>query len=573
MLQMAYVYDACYNFLSEKERALLLGSIQIRGNRFYRKWKHSLEAKAFSAHVWQHILERMLKTSLATLHELPEAEDWLVFVYELWLARSPILGPDDGGWWNGSHYFELNAHSLLEIPLIFQSLTGVDFFTSPFYENNPQWLTYAFPPNSFSEGFGNGTEKQKGQKLGAIAYADALSRLKSNVHAVKYADQHLKAKNAYLEDDDTFRWFRLRWELPERPEVPYTLEYPLAKAFLQTGTVNMHTDLRHPEKNLMLSMRSSLFGSLSHAHADQNSFNIQFGGERLFYNSGYRPSMGVPHYTDWFKATKGHNTLLIDGKGQPISSGESFGWIARFLHGEQISYALGEASQAYDNVYEQTQRAGLDTFRRHLLLLRPNIIVIYDELAADHEANWDWLLHSMEETRKDPDFGQLLCETANAKARLNLYASGPLKVSIDTEFEPAPENYRGLKDAAGKLMEFKDQWHIHAKTRGSSARYLAIIQVLDKSGSNKFVDLPANFSGEVQVGSWKMSAEMDPAKAPSFTFQKSDGKAAISLNTTLIKMGGSTYRPTYKASTFLVEKIAGTVVEKEAVDEFPGNVK
>jgi len=148
----------------------------------------------------------------------------------------------------------------------------------------------------------------------------------------------------------------------------------------------MHTDLLQAENNLMISMRSSPFGSTSHAHADQNGFNIQFGGDKLFYNSGYRPSMGVPHYEQWFKATIGHNTVLIDGKGQPVGSGESYGWIPRFLHGETISYALGDASKAYDNRFNERQNAGVKLFRRHLVFLRPSIVVIYDELEADHNA-------------------------------------------------------------------------------------------------------------------------------------------------------------------------------------------
>ncbi len=42
----------------------------------------------------------------------------------------------------------------------------------------------------------------------------------------------------------------------------------------------MHTDLGNTSKNLMAAFRSSPFGSFNHAHADQNSFNILFGGAK-----------------------------------------------------------------------------------------------------------------------------------------------------------------------------------------------------------------------------------------------------------------------------------------------------
>ncbi|MEZ4902106.1 MAG: hypothetical protein R2822_10290 [Spirosomataceae bacterium] len=34
-------------------------------------------------------------------------------------------------------------------------------------------------------------------------------------------------------------------------------------------------------------------------------------------------------------------------------------------------------------------------FYRHILLLKPGIVVIYDELEADAEAEWSWLIHSL----------------------------------------------------------------------------------------------------------------------------------------------------------------------------------
>ena len=250
--------------------------------------------------------------------------------------------------------------------------------------------------------FGNGTEKQFGQKLGVLGFMDALARVTGNRYAAWYADYQLKngviseGWNPFyfghvppvlghtIYDDDEFRWFRIKWNLPDPPEIPSDIgQLPLARVFRETGSVNMHTDWFKVENNLMVSMRSSPFGSTSHAHANQNAFNIQYGGEKLFYNSGYRPSMGVPHYVKWFKATIGHNTVLIDGKGQPIGAGESYGWIPRFLHGKSISYALGDASRAYDNQFREPQKAGMKLFRRHLIFLRPSIIVIYDELGRN----------------------------------------------------------------------------------------------------------------------------------------------------------------------------------------------
>lgn len=573
MLQLAQVYDACFELLTAEEKTAMRASIQVRGNRFYENWTRtqSLEAKVFSAHVWQHIIERLFKTSLATLHEIPEAEQWLTFIYEMWLARSPVLGPEDGGWWNGNHYFELNALTLLDIPMILESLTGMDFLNDPFYANNAYWLIYSFPPKSYSDGFGNGTEKQFGQKLGVLGYADALSRLKGDSYAAWYADQHLQAMGKTLADDDEFRWFRIRWELPNRPAAANPATLPLARVFRETGTVNMHTDLQNPANDLMVSMRSSPFGSTSHAHADQNGFNIQYGGQRLFYNSGYRPSMGVPHYNKWFKATKGHNTVLIDGKEQPIASAESYGWIPRFLNGNQISYVLGDASKAYDNGSEKPQQAGMKTFRRHLTLLRPNIIVIYDELVADHPAAWSWLLHSIVPSQLDEAKMSLQCETTTARSLLHVMTSSPVDAAIGTEFDPKPVNYRGIKNPDGSLMEYKDQWHFsaNAETPVETMRYLAIIQVQNLDEKTPFAELEKINEDTWKVGEWTIRAGLEAGKSPLLHIEHQNKNATLAYGLEKFSFAGTTHSGQGSPSTLLLESKAGKISKQEAFDELP----
>ena len=565
MYQMAQVFDACYNLITVPDRNRLLQNIRRRAMRFHAKWTHDLESKVYSSHEWQYLLEQMIKTAIATIDEIPEAELWLSFAYELWLARSPILGPEDGGWWNGVHDLGAHSHALLEIPLIFKSLTGVDFFTDPFYEFNPDWLMYTLPAHSFNEDFGHETK----QLLAIIGYADALSRIKNHPYAAWYADQHLKTLNVPLEEDENFRWFRLRWDLPSPPKLPTSPGIPLAKVFPETGIAYFHTDLLQPESNLMVSFRSSPFGSISHAPADQNSFNMQYGGQALFYNYAYPSSPDDLHSLQGFRETKGHNSLLIDGKGQPNGSGESYGWIARFLNGDQISYALGDASKAYDNLQDEPQYTGLETFRRHLILLRPATLIIYDELEADHVADWDWLLHSMKDSQIDPAKGQIDCVNSLASARVNLYGSVPLDLSIKKAFQPEPANTGRILNTPEESNELGDRWQIKAKTRGEKLRYLAVIQVRDKSNPIPFSNLPPKYDGSLALEDWTLEAELNPELSPSFSCWNENTTAAISFNRPGIKVMGKTYRPTYQGSTLLVEKLAGEIRMKEAIDEFP----
>lgn len=569
MVQLAYIYDSCYDLLTPTEKAAILKNIQVRGTNFYNRWTNSIEAKAFAAHVWQHILERFFKTAIAVKDDLPEADDWLTYLYEVYLARSPVLGSTDGGWWNGNSYFSINTITLLEIPLILQEWTGQDFFNRPFYKNNPYWLMYSLPINSYSDGFGNGTENRFNQKAEVIAYLDILSRLHQNREVALFVKKHLQTTQTKLEADKDFPWFRLRWELPERPIPAEKLNVPQARVFPENGTVNMHTDLENAENNLMVSMRSSPFGGLSHSHANQNAFNIQFGGEQVFHNSGHRPSMGVPHYTDWFKATKGHNTILIDGKEQPVGHGESYGMIPRFLHGEQISYALGDASNAYDNQIEGPQKTGLETFRRHLIFLRPSTVVVYDELVADHPADWSWLLHTRTPSSLDVTKNRVFWESKKAKSQIHIFGSSPINTSLNTEFDPKPVNFRNLKDKEGKVIVYEDHWHITAanQTKAKKMRYLAIFQMKHKGANFK---LAANTTNNTwTVNNWQVQAELNTNKPPSFIVKNLQETAALGLNVNQLSVGNATLKAKKEGSTLLMEKMDGQWVKKEVVDVLP----
>ena len=83
---------------AEKTTTLQSGSfkaIAVRAGRMFASWRNNLETRVFSAHIWQHILHEFVEAAFATLGEIEEAELWASYVYELWLARVPLLGGED----------------------------------------------------------------------------------------------------------------------------------------------------------------------------------------------------------------------------------------------------------------------------------------------------------------------------------------------------------------------------------------------------------------------------------------------------------------------------------------------
>ena len=521
---MALAYDSCFDLLTPQEKIKLKNAIAVRAGGMFASWRNNLETRVFSAHIWQHILHEFVEAAFATLGEIDQAELWASYVYELWLARVPLLGGEDGGWANGNNYFGTNFITLISVPMFFEQLTGVDFFAHRWYRNSIYYMIYTWPPGSGPDGFGDGCERRELAPLSRLAFADILGKRFEDPYAGWYVRESLKALGANLRDDSSQRWHRLRTPDDSAAPARSSFDLPQARLFGDIGVVAMHTDLANTPKNLMVAFRASPFGSFNHAHADQNSFNILFGGKRVFSNSGYYIGYGDNHFKGWYIHSRGHNTVLIDNKGQLTGSPNACGQVVRYLHGDRITYCLGDASNAYGD-------AGLTLFRRHMVLLRPSTVIIYDELEADHRAQWSWLLHCPDKISADAANNRLDATTSTARSRVDFFAETPLSFDVHNRFDPPALNWRE-RTSGGKLVEYPDQWHavVSPTRKTAKMRYLVIVQVLGRDDGSSLASSEMLGDNTVRVGAFSIAAGLDPAKPATLEIRSSDQKAVLAAN-------------------------------------------
>ena len=573
MSSLAISLDSFWDLLSVEERAQIIQQASTRAKYFYALWLGQVESRSSSMHVWQHILHNLLQTALALHGEVSDAQKWLEYIYELWIAQSPKMAEEDGAWFNGTSYFGMNTLTLIEVSSVFKDLTGVDFMGSPWFKNNPHWLTYSFPPNSVADGFCNDGDRYSSPNINYAGYTDAMARLFNDPIAAWYSKTILAGLGKDIAEDDEFRWFRLTKGLQMKFPLAYSKSrFPEAAVFPEIGVAYMHTNLQNSKTDLMLSLRSSPYASMAHTHADQNTFNIAYGGKRLFYNSGYRPAMGDPHFLDWHKHTQGHNGILIDGKGQPFNAG-AYGYLPRFLHGQEISYAVGDASNAYSGKDEgQNIDFGMKVFRRHYLLLRPSTVVIYDVLEADHPAAWSWLLHNDSMMTIDPLKKTIMAGNVFVEARVSLFSSSPIDFKLTDQFSVPVDNWTNKVNEDGDTVNFKNQWHFKGESteKKEKMRYLAIIQV-KPDGSFKPLNIN-KVNGVFTIGHWNITAEMDAAKPALIKVWNEDQSAGLVSAGSIVHQG-KTFAGKSPGSSKLLEIINGKPMLQEAKDEIPASIK
>lgn len=571
MTSLAMSVDTFWDLLNETERKKMINQSATRANNFYKLWIGKVESRSSSMHVWQHILHQMFQTSIALAGETPEAEQWLEYIYEIWIAQFPKMAETDGAWSNGIGYFIMNALTIYDMSTGFSELSGIDFQWSDWFGNNPKWLLYAFPPNSVGDGFGNDGDKYWYPTMKYAGFMDAAARIFNNPYASWYSQEVAKGLSQDIAAEAEFRWFRIqRANKNSLPKLSDEFNFPQAAHFPDIGVSYMHTSLQNIENNLMLSATSSPFGSNGHAHAEQNNFNIAFGGKRLFYNSGYRPKMADPHQQGWHKHTRGHNGILIDGKGQPFDAG-AYGWMPRFLHGKQISYTVGDASNAYSASDEESIDLGIKRFRRHYLMLRPSTIIIYDELEADHPAEWTWLLHNDKGLKVDLHKNTIAAENEYANALVSLYSSNDIDFKVTDKFDIPARNWNRKVDQEGNLIDFVDQWHFSGVTKEKTdkMRYLAIFQVKSKAGDSVCEEVIFDETTKTySIAGWRVKAELNVGKPAKIEISDSLGTASF-ISSGVLNFDGEIYKGKISGSSKLVEIVNGQATFQEAEDEVP----
>lgn len=553
MLAMSVAFDAAYQHATPDEREKLSQAIKVRGDKFYKKYKNEFETHSMDNHVWQHTLRRLCFSSIATLNDLPEASKWLSYCYEVWCCRFPILGANDGGWHDGTSYFQVNFETFIYMPFMFKRLTGKDFFDIPYYHNLSKFLIYSYPKNSYSTGFGDNAENQKKPGKSYWGIADALARELHDPYARWYAEDISDGKKEIISESANFAFYRLMTKnRAEDVEPKSPKDLPQSLLFRDAGFALMHDDVTDTQNNIMLNFTALPFGSTGHAHAAHNGFGINVGGKQMFGGSGHYSNFTDKHTLMHYR-TRGHNTILADGMAQVIGE-NGYGWIARFSDIPAFTYVLGDATHAYGKMttpfwiermkqfdVDYTKEngfgdPGITRFRRHFVFLRPDIVIIYDELKAKTPVEWTWLLHSYNKMEKGENENVILGSNEVANSRVDIFNLQSLKNYITNEFFSPAVNWK-KRGNADEPYEYAKHWHLelNTKTKLPETRFLAVIQIDKKN--NKLIAPKEIKSGNWKVGDWIIQAEMDGKKKPSLIIKnsKGDGVEYFNQGKTIIK--------------------------------------
>ena len=431
----ARTYTFVHDLLTHAERVRCRQVMAIRGEEMYRHLCPRHLWRPYSSHsnrAWHFLGE----VGIAFLGEIPAAGEWVHFAMNVFYNVYPVWSDADGGWHEGVSYWSSYVGRFTWWADVMRVAMGVNAYDKPYFSRAGDYALYLQPPGTVGGGFGDLTaHRRSSHNRDLLAVLATQAR---NPYWQGYVDAHGGPRPG--KDYIAF----VRGATP-KVAARKPADLPTSRCFRGTGLAMLNTDLSRAADNVQVLFKSSPFGTQSHGYESNNSFLLYAFGERLLIRTGRRDIYGSAHHKRWMWHTKSTNCITVNGGGQVGHSASARGEVLAFHTSGAMDYVSGEAGGAYRD-------GALRRFTRHILFVKPDLVVLYDRLEAPKPSTFEWRLHAMNEMALAGQ-GDIRVTTPKAAARVAFLAPPGLELSQTNQFDPPPR-------PRIKLVE----WHVTART-------------------------------------------------------------------------------------------------------------
>ena len=401
LIGMGFAYDWLYDYLPDTTKKLMRTKIEAEGSRIYTRatqenqWYWNREW--MQNHMW-HTISAMSIAGLAIYDESPIAENWLQTGLSFMSTTASVMG-NDGAFHEGINYWFFSFESVFMFLDLARQFYGADILgETEWFSKSASFIISAYlPPEHwtlrnqyyhYADGDEPGFTRDYLLRFLAKEYNDPVAQwLGDEIHKSGFAI-------------DKGRWLNLIWyDETVSSEPPNIENTPLLEHFEDLDFIASRSDWSADQSNYLLRCGPSLghksvelsenlpyydWGA-GHVHPDNNHFALWGYGEWLIRDEGY----GMPKLTDQ------HNTLLVNGIGQ---MGEGGDWLSnkdeyearakpkikKIETNDEYDYIVGDATEAYSKAV-----TGLLKFERHIIFLRPDIMLVIDDVEANKESRFE----------------------------------------------------------------------------------------------------------------------------------------------------------------------------------------
>ncbi|WP_415062170.1 heparinase II/III family protein [Bdellovibrio sp.] len=455
---VALGYDWLYSKLTSAQRTQILTMLLARNGLMYNDiigTRSRISVNPRDSHGNQTLTIVAVVSSLI-VGDLNDANTWFTNAIPQAVNAMNPWADEDGGFANAATQGNWDLGEMLPSLYQLRYATGIDVAQKPWIRNWGRYFAYFTPPgmSDFTTVFGDGFERNQGEQQ------------------ARYGKGY-----TFFSPSPLGRWHMSKLSGEDRTRIEYLLAPPADFSGTQPfpegtpnsiwlrsiGQVAMHSDLSNLSRTSVYFKSSPPpYGAFNHSHADQNSFVINSAGKRLAIESGYYDDYKTQHWLNWYHTTKAKNAITYDdGKGQvfyEVNSKMGFGNITGFTSTSTYDIVSGDATPAYNGALSKAQRS--------LVYLRPNLILVYDNLASSTSRQWEWNIHALNQ----------MTSSSNTEAKIT---NGTETLCIKMLAGPTMQFSQHNVFSANPTNGGAAQWHgkFYNPTKTTSAEFVALLNV------------------------------------------------------------------------------------------------
>ncbi|MCE5250969.1 DUF4962 domain-containing protein [bacterium] len=472
---LALVYDWCWRDLDDETRRTIRETLIKKSAYLFDVAAKGIIVKdsaAYAIHPWPEWDEAFLQNhlwinscgiaaaGLAIFDEDDEAGRWVAYTLDRYHHTMAVLG-DDGASHEGPGYWSYGVEWMLKFMYLARDLTGDDMYDHPWWRKTAMYRLYmGLPQNSWS--YSNTTVDYGDSPRYDWYGADYMLRALAHEYRDGYAQWLADALDRANAEHPIARWLNLLWYDPSVKAIPPD-GLPTLRHFPDIDLVTARSDWSGDESFVFFkcgpyightAIREFTYcpSSAHHVHPDTGNFMVFACGEWLIRDDGYRA-----------KFTGYHNTLLIDsgeqlGGGGPIFNGaEPHGFqarprIIRAVSAPGFDHITGDVAEAYPKA------AGLRCFVRHLLFLKPDVLIVADDIALDMAHDLELRFHP-EQQEGSCSGNAFVMHGKQAVLRLDPLVSEGVDVSAESIIAlPKEPDEKGIPLYTVRLRKHGSQW-------------------------------------------------------------------------------------------------------------------
>ncbi|HEC41476.1 MAG TPA: DUF4962 domain-containing protein [Bacteroides sp.] len=372
---MAAVYDWLYPGLDEAQRDRIRGALiekvvtRVRGDYEFHWW-----ATAYRCN-WCGVCNSGVGlTGLALLTEYPQLTDIVAESYNRINSMLNELG-EDGGWQEGGSYWRYGIHTSTFFADALNRLTGSKYnlFENERLKSNPvNFPIYLSLPGGRSLNF---EDSGGGGLVGNSHLINKLATETNSKEAAWYRNDF------FGEGNDIFDiiWPRPKMEgsPPKNPSIHFrTIDWWV-----------MRSDFKSSEK-VLVAGKAGMNNDPHHGHLDIGHFVVHWQNEYFIRDIGKDGGYDEKYFDDMRfdypqASSIGHNVIFVNGEKQISGKLRKQSWnlevggdVEEFRTSVELDYVRMNPTKAYPN-------KELQEWKRHVVLEKPEITVVLDEIDAE----------------------------------------------------------------------------------------------------------------------------------------------------------------------------------------------